>query len=112
MLPLKQKLKRFWKNLDRVVNSANNGYRLCVLGDLNRWVGDRVWVGITRRFGGPENDNGRMVIDFCAEKGISVNNTYFEHRSIHKYTRVARGKDEVEVKSMIDLVLVMKAMLC
>ena len=28
--------------------------------------------------------------------------------SLHKYTRVARGQDGVEVKSMIDLVLVKK----
>ena len=38
-------------------------------------------------------------------------NTYFEHRSLHKYTRVPRGQDGMEVKSMIDLVLVKKDML-
>ena len=35
----------------------------------------------------------------------------FEHKSLHKYTRVAKGQDGVEVKSMIDLVLVKKDML-
>ena len=49
--------------------------------------------------------------DFCAERGVSVSNTYFEHRSLHKYKRVARGQDGVEVKSMIDLLVVKKAML-
>ena len=34
--------------------------------------------------------------------------TYFEHKRLHTYTRVARGKDGVGVKSMIDLVLVRK----
>ena len=34
------------------------------------------------------------------------------YKSLHKYTRVARGQDRVEVKTMIDLVLVKKAMLC
>ena len=33
-----------------------------------------------------------------------MGNTYFKHRSLHKYTRVARGQDGVEIKSMIDLV--------
>ena len=37
--------------------------------------------------------------------------TYFEHRSLHKYTRVARGQSGVEVNSMINLVLVKKEML-
>ena len=40
-----------------------------------------------------------------------MSNTFFEHQSLHKYTRVARGQDEVEVKSMINLVLVKKDML-
>ena len=40
-----------------------------------------------------------------------MGNTYFEHKSLHKYTRVARGQDGVEVKSMIDLVLAKKGML-
>ena len=34
-----------------------------------------------------------------------MDNTYFKHRSLHSYTRVARGKDGVDIKSMIDLVL-------
>ena len=42
----------------------------------------------------------RRVEEFCAE-----------HKSLHMYTRVARGQDGVEIKSMIDLVLVKKAML-
>ena len=40
-----------------------------------------------------------------------MGNTYFKHRSVHKYTKVARGRECVELKSMIDLVLVKKDML-
>ena len=49
-----------------------------------------------------ENENGRRVIDCCAERGLSLSNTYFEHNSLHNYKRLARGQDGVEVKSMID----------
>ena len=73
-------------------------------------------MGIIVGFGVPrENNNGRRVIDFCAERGLrrlSVSNTYFEHRSLRKYIRVTRSQDGVEVKTMIDLVLMKKAMLC
>ena len=41
-------------------------------------------------------------------KGSCAGNTYFKHKSLHKYTRVARGQDGVEVKSMVDLLLVKK----
>ena len=40
-----------------------------------------------------------------------MSNTYFRHKSLHKCTRVAKGQDGVEIKSMIDLVLVKKDML-
>ena len=69
-------------------------------------------VGITGAFGVPgENENGRRVVEFCAEKGLCVGNTYFEYNSLHKYTSVGRGQYRVEEKSMIDLVLVKKDML-
>ena len=44
------------------------------------------------------------MVDFCAEREPFVGNTYFKHKSLHKYTRKARGQDRVEVKSIIDLV--------
>ena len=40
-----------------------------------------------------------------------MGNTCFEHKNLHKYTRVARGQDGVELKNMIDLLLVKKDML-
>ena len=51
------------------------------------------------------------MVEFCAERGLCVNNTYFEHKSLHKYIRVARDRDGLKVKSMIDLELVKKDML-
>ena len=33
--------------MDRTVNSVGYGYRLCILRDLNRWIGKRTRAGIT-----------------------------------------------------------------
>ena len=82
-----------------------------ILGHLNRWIGDRKKAAIIGGFGVPgEDDNGRRMVELCAEKGLCVGNTYFQHRSMHKYTRVAKGRDGVGLKSMIGLVLVKKDM--
>ena len=40
-----------------------------------------------------------------------MGNTHFKHRGLHKYTREARDQDGVNIKSMIDLVLVKRDML-
>ena len=46
-----------------------------MLGDLNGWTGDRLRAGITGAFGVPgENKNGRKVVEFCAERGLGVDN--------------------------------------
>ena len=61
----------------------------------NEWDGeDRTTAGITGAFGVPRYiDNGRRVVEFCEERGLWVSNTYFKHRSVHKYTRVTRCGD-------------------
>ena len=58
-----------------------------------------------------EDDNVRRVVELCAERRLCLDDTYFGHNSLHEYTRVANGQDRVEVKSIIDMVLVTKYML-
>ena len=111
MFPVKVRVKKE-NDMDRILDRVGNGYRLYILKELIRWIGDRMRAGITGAFGVTgENDNDRKVVEFYAEKGPCVGNTYFKHRSLHKYTRVAGGQDGMDVKSMIDMVLVKKDML-
>ena len=59
------------RDIDRTLDSVGNGYRLCILGDQNGCIGDRTRAGITGAFGAPgENDNGKRVVEFCAERGL------------------------------------------
>ena len=58
---------------EKIVGRVGNWYRLCILGDMNGWIGDRVRAGVTGASGIPgENDNSRMsrVVDFCAERRL------------------------------------------
>ena len=43
--------KRFWNYWDRFVDRVGNGYRLCMMGDMNGWVGDRVRLFTDVAFG-------------------------------------------------------------
>ena len=58
--------------MDRILDIVGNGYRLCILGDLNGWIEDKVRASITGLFGVPGKNNSK------------VGNTYFEHRSLYK----------------------------
>ena len=71
---------RFWNDMDRILDRLGNGYRLCIPGDLNGWIGNRTRAIITGASGVPgESDNGRRVVEFYAERGLCVGNTYFKH---------------------------------
>ena len=49
--------------MDRTQDNVGNGYRLCILEDLNRWIGDRTRAGITGAFEVlGENNNGRRLV--------------------------------------------------
>ena len=57
--------ERFWNDMDRTMDRVGNGYRLCVLGDLNGWIRDRVRADITGDFGFPVGrENGRRMMEF------------------------------------------------
>ena len=101
----------FWNEVERTVDEVGSSYRVIVMGDMNGWVGDVECEGIIGKHGVPGvNDNGERVVDFCAEKEFCIGNTYFEHKNIHKYTRIGKARDR-EVRSMIDLILVKRDML-
>ena len=52
---------RFWNDMDRTLDRVRNGYRLCMLGDLNELIGDRVRADITGAFVvSGEHDNERQ----------------------------------------------------
>ena len=112
---LRGKLKKgrlFWNDLEKVVDRVVNRDRLCVLRYLNGWVRDSLRTCITHEFAvQEENYNGRKVTDFCSERGLCMGNTYFEHKGLPTYNRMARGHDDSILISMIDLVLVKKDML-
>ena len=41
---------RFWNGIDRTLDDVGNVYILCILGDINGWMGDRTRAGITAAF--------------------------------------------------------------
>ncbi len=58
-----------------------------------------------RQWGIPgKNENGEWLVDVCAERGLFLTNTFFQHKNIHRYTW-RRGND-YQQKGLIDYVAV------
>ena len=102
----------FWNDLKGVLDRVNRGFRVIVMGDFNGRIDVQKRDGITGAFGVErENENGKVLIDFCKSRDMCVSNTFFAHKSIHQYTRVKEKADGRVERSMIDFVLVKKEML-
>ena len=49
------------------------------------------------------NENGRKLIDMCTQKRLSLGNTFFEKKDLHKFTWV-NGVDDR--KGLLDFIVV------
>ncbi len=73
--------------------------------DMNAKVGDERVMDVVGKWGIPgKNENGEWLVDVCAERGLFLTNTFFQHKNIHRYTW--RRGDDYEQKGLIVYVAV------
>jgi hypothetical protein len=92
----------FLDEVDDALQRVADTESVLIMGDFNAHVGSdtQAWSGVIGRNGDPDlNANGAKLLDFCCGNGMSIMNTYFQHRDIHKYTW---HRDTVGQKSIID----------
>ncbi len=70
------------------------------MGDMNAKVEGTEIGGVVGGYGVEgENKNGQHLVDICAERGLFISNTFFQHKIIHRYTW-ARG----DARSLTDCI--------
>ncbi len=76
------------------------GRRIVLFGDMNGRVGNSELAGVVGKWRVEGvNENGEDLVDVCAERGLFLVNTYFQHKMIHWYTW--RREDGGNEKSLI-----------
>ena len=79
----------FYDQLHEVLRGMPNDDKVLLMGDFNARVGSNhhVWKGVVGRHGaGKCNSNGLRLLTLCAEHRLTVTNTRFRLRVIHKTT--------------------------
>ena len=68
-----------------------------IIGDMNARVGESEVKGVVGKFGVSEvNENGRKLIEMYTEKRLSLGNTFFGKKDIHKFTWVSGVDDHIK----------------
>ncbi len=96
------KLEKFWEDLGQLLKKFKNVRRVFLLGDMNARAGSTEIGGVVGKYGvDGVNGNGHYLVDSCAERGLFLTNTFFQHKMINRYTWV-RGNE----RSLIDYIAV------
>ena len=107
----KKEMEDFWMDLNECIESLQKRGKVVVVGDMNAKVGCEERERVVGKYGvDGVNENGEHLVGMCAERGLFLANTFFQHKDIHKYTW-RRGEGSVwEQKSLIDFIVIDEGM--
>ncbi|XP_017668058.1 PREDICTED: uncharacterized protein LOC108496141, partial [Lepidothrix coronata] len=80
---------KFYTDLRCLIQKVPVDDKIIILGDFNARVGKNfeAWKGILGKHGvGSCNDNGRLLLEFCAEQQLTITNTIFQQKNSLKTT--------------------------
>ena len=99
----------FWNDLNDCLGNFGNNCNVVIMGDMNARVGAEQIEGVIGRYGVPgRNENGDRMLNVCMERELTVGNTLFKKKSIHKYTWVRVIGGNVVDRGLLDFVVVSK----
>ncbi|XP_069768441.1 craniofacial development protein 2-like [Narcine bancroftii] len=80
---------KFYTDLRNLIQRTPTADKVVILGDFNARVGkdSETWPGILGKHGVDKcNDNGRLLLELCAEQRLVITNTLFQQRDSLKTT--------------------------
>ena len=85
---VKEEVKRFYEDLQDLLELTPKKDVFFIIGDWNAKVGSQEITGVTGKFGlGVENETGQRLIDFCQNNALAMANTRFQQHKGRLYTR-------------------------
>ena len=95
-------VKRFYEDLQDLLELTPQKDVLFIIGDWNAKVGSQETPGATRKFGlGVQNEAGQRLIEFCQENALVIANTLFQqHKRLYTWTSL-----DGQCRNQIDYIL-------
>jgi len=91
------------ENLSHLLDTISNRKEILLLGDFNGHTGSKTNDVIVGPHGENDvNDNGERLIDVCQQHSLRIQNGFYKHKDIHKYTWT---QPTLQRKSIIDYII-------
>ena len=83
----RQDCEDFYSKLQDILATVPQDHYIIIMGDLNARTGNDPIPGIKQRFNEDvRNDNGDLLVAFCTQNNLRINNTFYDHALKYKYT--------------------------
>ena len=80
----------FYTELRSILTGINKDDKILIMGDFNARVGrdydSNCWPRVRQHGIGNCNDNGRLLLELCAEMDLCITNTLFQQKARFKTT--------------------------
>lgn len=94
------KKDQFYEQLNCEIVKVGNTRELIVIGDMNARTGKKQQDKVVGQYGEDVlNDNGCRIITICEQNSLKIQNGFYPHHNIHKYTWTQNTRN---LKSIID----------
>ena len=95
-------VKRFYEDLQDLLELTPQKDVLFIIGDWNAKVGSQETHGVIGKFGlGVQNEAGQRLIEFCQENALVIANTLFQqHKRLYTWTSL-----DGQCRNQIDYIL-------
>lgn len=93
----------FFEELQLALENIGDNREIILMGDFNARTGSRRGDKVIGQFGEVNvNNNGDRLADFCTQNTLKIENGFFKHKDIHKYTWIQHTRQR---KSIIDYII-------
>ncbi len=74
----------FWEEVNTCLKSFETEGKLVMMGNMNATMEDECVMDVVGKWVVPgRNENEEWLVDVCAERGLFLVNTFFQHKNIY-----------------------------
>lgn len=102
----KQTKDQFYEQMSDIIMTVKKHQDIILAGDLNARIKKMYDSDVVGKYAEEvQNDSGERLLEMCNQYNLTITNTYYAHKDIHRYTW---ERPSLQQKSIIDYIITKK----